>query len=317
MNNDRKSIDIALAVYNGARFLPEFLESLDRQSDQNWQLICRDDASQDNSLDILRDFQKNHPDGKVVIIPSNGENLGVINNFNSVLLKCGSPYILLADQDDIWLPEKIALMREQITLIEQEIGNKVPILVHSDSEIIDAGGKRISKSLHRHQKLHPAEKTNLKNLLVQNTVSGCTAIINQALSQKALPIPDKVKMHDWWLALTAVAAGRLEYLDKPLVKYRQHDENREGAFCYNPGYIFKTFINGLSPLKEKIRTGQHQAKLFFDRFEKELSEADRKIVEAYSSLPSKGFLASRFIAAKYKFHKSGICRTAGFYLALK
>jgi hypothetical protein len=73
------------------------------------------------------------------------------------------------------------------------------------------------------------ERNNFSNLVISNLVTGCTALINESLAEKALPIPESAIMHDWWLALVAAAFGKLVYLDIPLVRYRQHGSNTIGA----------------------------------------------------------------------------------------
>jgi hypothetical protein len=73
------------------------------------------------------------------------------------------------------------------------------------------------------------ERNSFPNLVISNLVTGCTALINEPLAEKALPIPEKAIMHDWWLALVATAFGKLVYLDIPLVHYRQHGNNTIGA----------------------------------------------------------------------------------------
>ena len=111
---------------------------------------------------------------------------------------------------------------------EADNDSTLPIIVHSDLEVVSEQNTVIAKSLISYQGLE-IERNSFPNLVISNLVTGCTALINEPLAEKALPIPEKAIMHDWWLALVASAFGKLVYLDIPLVHYRQHGNNTIGA----------------------------------------------------------------------------------------
>jgi len=136
----------------------------------------------------------------------------------------GADYIMLTDQDDVWLPNKI---HDQMALMEkmEKSNPETPILVHSDLEVVDESLKQIHPSLMRYQGIHHTDHHSLKTLLVQNFVTGCTCLANRALIELALPVPEGVMVHDWWLALCAAAAGQIGFLPEVTVQYRQHSDN--------------------------------------------------------------------------------------------
>ena len=112
--------------------------------------------------------------------------------------------------------------------LEQEGAYRIPALVHSDLEVVDREGKRLAASYIAYQGLQ-IQRDSLVNQVQSNLVTGCTAVINEELAIKVLPIPAPAIMHDWWMAIAAVAYGRRLFIDRPLVRYRQHDANAIGA----------------------------------------------------------------------------------------
>jgi glycosyltransferase involved in cell wall biosynthesis len=219
---------VLLATYNGAVFLPAQLESIFSQS-CGWELLVRDDGSTDGTKELLR--HKAASGASIRFIDDGQTRLGARGNFARLLEKAGemgADYCTLSDQDDVWLPSKLA---EQFTLmksLEQKFPCR-PILIHSDLEVVNQDLETIHTSFMHYQGIHHEEVVPLKVLLCQNFVTGSTVMINRPLLELALPVPQEALMHDWWLALCAAAFGKLEYCKKPLVRYRQHQNNVVGA----------------------------------------------------------------------------------------
>jgi glycosyltransferase involved in cell wall biosynthesis len=219
-----KSVDVLLATYNGARYLPEQLRSLEAQTIASWRLLVRDDGSTDETRAILAEFQARHP-GAVKILDDGAGRLGPAGNYGRLLENSTADYVLLCDQDDIWLPDKI----ERLLGLALEAGQPgMPLLVHSDLEVIDRDGRVIAPSFWRYQYINPAN-CGWPRLAVQNVVTGCACLFNAALRDAALPIPAEAIMHDWWLALVAAASGEIRWTETPTIRYRQHGTNDTGA----------------------------------------------------------------------------------------
>ena len=106
---DNPLVAILLCTFNGGRFLSEQLDSLEAQSHQNWLLIASDDGSTDQTLKILRQYQKKWPQGKLII--RSGPQKGVCQNFLSLACdpELQADYSAFCDQDDVWLPEKLSI----------------------------------------------------------------------------------------------------------------------------------------------------------------------------------------------------------------
>ncbi|MFA9439007.1 glycosyltransferase family 2 protein [Uliginosibacterium sp. sgz301328] len=218
-------IDILLATYNGGRYLSGQLASLEAQTHRDWHLFARDDGSSDDTSAILQAFAHRFP-LRVTILPTEAR-LGARGSFAALMAQAQADYIAFCDQDDIWLPHKLEHLFSAMRNLEGEAG-AVPALVHCDLELVDDALSPIAPSFWRYQGIDPA-RNDLARLLMENTVTGCATLINRALLELALPMPDAAQMHDHWLALIAAATGRIAYVDAALVRYRQHGKNVVGA----------------------------------------------------------------------------------------
>lgn len=219
---------ILLATYNGNAFLSEQLESILSQAD-GWELLVRDDDSSDGTQNLIHNrVAKGAP---IIFINDGKSQLGARGNFARLLEiagQKGAEYCTLSDQDDLWLPSKLTKQLKQMKFLEQKFPH-CPILLHTDLEVVNRNLESIHPSFMHYQGIRHEESNPLNVLLCQNFVTGSTAIINRALLDMALPIPEAALMHDWWLALCAAVFGRLEYNPQPTVKYRQHEHNVIGA----------------------------------------------------------------------------------------
>ena len=291
-------IDILLATYNGERFLKEQIDSIFSQSLQNFHLIIRDDGSTDNTLNIIHEAIKQHP-SKITLL-NTSSHLGVIRSFSELLLASKAPYAMLADQDDVWMQDKVFLTYEKMYLLEKAYGNNTPILVHSDLKIVDQHLKTISPSFCRYTHLKPIEGNHLNRLLVQNEITGCTVMINRPLIETATPISDSAVMHDWWLGLTAAAFGKVGFINKPLILYRQHGSNILGS---------KKF--GISSLRNRNQVLQKkwtQAQEFLRCYKSKLSKNQTSMLADYLAMKDSSFLKHNYLMFKHRFFKHGFLR---------
>lgn len=208
-------VSIAMATYNGEKFLREQLDSILSQSHSELEIIICDDRSSDSTAVILEEYAMRD---KRIKLFFNAKNLGLVKNFEKALSLCSGEYIALSDQDDIWEKEKISILL-------REIGNAS--LIHSDAFLIDGAGKVFARSYSRHSK--KILDKNLYSYVLGNNVTGCTALFSRKLLLCALPFPNHIFVHDWWLALCAYKHDGIVYCDKSLVRYRQHGGNQIGA----------------------------------------------------------------------------------------
>lgn len=219
-----KKVDIAMATYNGEQFIEEQIKSIQAQTYENWELYISDDGSKDNTINLIKKMMQDDPRIKLINTQRQG---GVINNFNTALMATTAEYILLCDQDDIWIEDRLDKLVRKI----QEVGvnQDVPKMVFTDLELVNEKGETTATSFYVVNKLNACENLEKNSLIWHSTVYGCTTIVNRQLLEKSLPIPEYAQMHDQWLALNAKQSNNLYYYDYQSLKYRQHANNVVGG----------------------------------------------------------------------------------------
>ncbi|WP_370030584.1 glycosyltransferase family 2 protein [Qipengyuania mesophila] len=212
-------VDIALATYNGEKYLRPFLDSIIAQTYPSLRLVYSDDGSTDETLAVI-DAYSSKLEVKDATLNPGGD---ILRNFENAIGATSASYVALADQDDVWRPEKISLLLEHMLELEDNCGSNTPIVVFSDLEIVDENLNTISQSFFSiNNRSCPAYR--FKDYVLGSHVPGCAFMINRALIDRALPFP-KVRIHDHWLMLIATLIGRVGYVGSPLIKYRQHSDN--------------------------------------------------------------------------------------------
>ena len=216
-------VTILLSTYNGEQFLSEQIKSIQEQTYRDWQLLIRDDGSTDGTRAVIEDFCRK--DDRIAFINrENPQNLGVIQSFHILLQYQDSDFYLFSDQDDVWLPDKIAMQLAEA----DKYDSSHPLLVYTDLKVVDQELQVVHESMIRTQSDHA--NTELVQELTENTVTGGVSMINRALAQLWTGKEEhELLMHDWYLGLLASAFGNLVYIDKPGELYRQHSNNVLGA----------------------------------------------------------------------------------------
>jgi hypothetical protein len=311
---DVRTIDVLLAVYNGGAFLPALLDSLLAQTEQDFRLLVGDDRSTDRTVAILQDYRGRFG-GRLELLPLTERTGTAKRNFARLADAAEAPYAMLCDQDDVWLPHKIAMTLQRAREAEAVCGADTPILVHTDLTVVDDRLNVLHPSFWRFQFIKP-ERSALNRLLLQNVVTGCTVLVNRALLSRARPIPDAAIMHDWWFALVASAMGRIEVLNQPTILYRQHGGNDTGAKRWSIARVVQhaaTFSTGMRVSLEQV---QEQAAEFLRRFGEDLAPENRATVSALATMPSANGLQRRWRLARYGLWKIGVLRNFGLLLRI-
>lgn len=226
--------DIILCTYNGAPFISKQLESFLIQDIKPNKVIISDDGSSDDTLSIISNFfnQKNFTNYEII----SGPKKGVVNNFFFALKYAESDYIFLSDQDDIWHKEKIS----EFAKIAHHTDK--PNLIFSDAILIDENANEIAPSFFQYQGL-TAKCLDDDSILFKNCVQGAACAINKPLRDlvlQSLKVIDvnNLYMHDWWIALLAKYYGGCQFIDKPLIYYRQHINNQVGTSNHKLRFLF-------------------------------------------------------------------------------
>lgn len=231
-SNEKRSPRIAplivMATYQGSKYIREQIESIQAQTYGDWRLLIRDDGSADGTREFIRSAARS--DLRINLIDDSRGRVGVKRNFSLLLERAlveGAEWIALCDQDDHWHSHKLERQLEIVAEFDMEPG--LPVLLHADAAVVDAGLGPLYPSLHRLMGLRHEAATPLATLLVQNFVTGCSCLVNRSLLQIALPVPEECVMYDWWLALCVSATGKLLFQPDSMLLYRQHAHNKLGA----------------------------------------------------------------------------------------
>lgn len=220
MKNEPR-LAIALGTYNGENYLRLQMDSFIRQSYKNWVLYVSDDGSKDKTRDIIKEYQRAHGVDKIILF--DGPCQGCTANYASLMTRADieEDYMMFADQDDIWLDDKVERAMNYLTHIDETR----PALYMAASIHIDKDGKIIGASEPRNR------PPSLQNALVQNIAGGNTYGLNKAARALMRTIGKvDVLYPDWWIYLAVLAAGGAVHYDaKPCMLYRQHATNMIGA----------------------------------------------------------------------------------------
>lgn len=258
-------IQILMSVYSGSRYIRTQLDSIAEQTITNKTLLIRDDGSTDDTIEIIKEYQRRYS----WISLYRGDNIGVQRSFLDLISHADeeADYVALADQDDLWFPDKL----EQAVKCMEQMDGKLPLLYCSDKEIVGKNLEPINVTVSR-----VVRKISFGNALVQNICTGCTAVMNQNLVQLVkgcLPVnPESIIMHDWWLYLTASCFGEVYYDTNTYIKYRQHGGNTSGAMLNRRSLLKYRLEQLMKPRGEIYR----QAACFRESYKKKLEGTAKK-----------------------------------------
>ena len=316
-----KKVIVLLSTYNGEKYVREQLESILHQTYTNLKILVRDDGSTDNTCNILNEYEQQ---GKIDII--RGTNVGFAQSFFELIDKVEDvDYYAFADQDDVWLPDKVekTLARMQADEAAFRVAGEThaSILVHCDSRIVDRALREIAPSFVAYQKMTPS-RAKLQQLLVQNNVVGGALMMNRALAERITEIPAHCVMHDQWIALVASAFGHIDFVPESLYLYRQHGDNVLGAGKGSRIMeILGRFGIGRKDGKTKAEMDAHsqsvyremflQAESFRRCFDAELSTKQKHLLDEFTAIPKRSRLGKICTILRYGFTYNLFHRTVG------
>ena len=222
METAKPLISILMAVYEPRMdWLKEQLDSLNSQTYPNLRLYICDDCSPTVPFDEISKMVSECITAFPYTIERNDVNLGSNGTFERLTMEAEGKYFAYCDQDDIWLPEKLAVLQNAI----EKSG---ALLVCSDMYIIDGDGNRVAESITKVRRHHVFRSgTGLApDMLISDFVTGCTMMIRSEVAKAAIPFcPDMV--HDHFLALCAAAEGEILSLPDNQMRCQLHN-------CFRP-----------------------------------------------------------------------------------
>lgn len=224
-------ISVAMCTYNGAQYIVEQLESMAAQTLLPAEIVVSDDGSTDGTIALLKQtwerLSEHSSELRTVklTVLSNKSSLGVTKNFEQAIAATTSPYIFLADQDDLWFPQRLEVETAQL---KAGAG-----FVFGDAQLVNSSGEPLGHSLFEALSLSSAERAGIVShpvdvLIKRNIVTGATAAFSRSVFDKAAPFPAGW-VHDEWLAMVAALSGERFAATESLIGYRQHDSNQIGV----------------------------------------------------------------------------------------
>ena len=217
---------VAMCTYNGARFLPAQLESIATQSRLPDELVVCDDRSTDETVEIIKTFARRT--SLAVRLEINENNLGTTKNFEKAIGLCRGDIIELADQDDVWHPQKLARIADVFQRSDDTVA------VCSDAKVIDEESRCLRERLWDSFFFNSDEQKRFANgqalnvLLKHPVVTGATMAFRQKFCGLLLPIP-RNQVHDYWISLLMAACGDFQAIPETLIQYRLHAGQQIGA----------------------------------------------------------------------------------------
>ncbi|MCI8327591.1 MAG: glycosyltransferase family 2 protein [Lachnospiraceae bacterium] len=223
-------ISVVVVTYNGEAYLTEQLTSILENLREQDEVIVSDDGSKDKTLEIIQNYTE--LDCRVRFVE--GPHQGVKKNVEYALRQCNGEYIFLADQDDIWMPDKI---KEVMEVFEKE---NCHLVIH-DARVIQ-GRERDDFVLPSFMEFRSAKAGIWKNI-IKNSYIGCCMAFRASLKERVIPIPPDIEMHDQWIGiLNDYYYGDSVFLKKPLILYRRHGENSSEMTRYGMGRMIRNRI---------------------------------------------------------------------------
>ncbi|MGN1299292.1 MAG: glycosyltransferase family 2 protein [Candidatus Scatovivens sp.] len=290
-----EKIDILMATYNGEKYIKKQIDSIISQTYSNFNLIISDDASSDNTLNILKEYEDKD---KRIKIFRQDKNLGVVSNFEFLLSKVKSEFFMFADQDDIWKENKIKL---SINKLKEEDAD----LVYTDLKVVDENLNEISNSYWKlkgfQNKVY--KYNNFESLYLNNYITGCTIVCKSKWIKEILPFPKSSEfiIHDYWLALIVSMNGKISYLKEPTIKYRQHNKNSIGSKRKS------NEINNFDEIRKLfIKVKKEHFEIFIEnnkKFSENYKKLNKKSLEYFKMLENKKYINFKKWNLFFKLYK--------------
>ncbi|WP_111640786.1 glycosyltransferase family 2 protein [Marinimicrobium alkaliphilum] len=280
-----------ICTYNGEAYIEAQLCSILQQSPPPIAIWVSDDGSTDKTEQIVTST------GRQSTVPIHwvrGPGQGIVKNVFSALRKTVADYVFLADQDDIWLENKVAIFSEEMYSAEDE-RTKFPHLIFSDAWVWHPQSEK-RKSFWMANNINPSNANMLSHTAFYNSVQGASSCVNRAMID-CIKDHDAIIMHDWWMALIAASFGSITHIDEPTMLYRQHRSNLVGSS--------KPRLKKLMAAKNNISRSARQLEAFRSHYLDKLSDDKRDFFTDFHKSVKKGGISRMSFISKHKIkHKT-------------
>ncbi len=218
---------VAMTTYRGGAYVVEQLESILTQTRAPDEVVVHDDASDDGTWERLTEYVATLD--APVRLHRNEVNVGLRRNVEAALQRCTGDVVVLADQDDLWQPDKLAVLMAAFE------SDPATTLWFSDAELVDASGTPTGRTAWDAVHFGPEEQARVRSgdvrrLVHGQTVTGATMAFRASVLDRALPLPDRLDgedhlfLHDGWIAVIAACLGHVAVEPRALTRYRQHPD---------------------------------------------------------------------------------------------
>jgi len=213
----RRNISVLLAAYRDDRYIAEQIASILPQLHDCDELLVSDDSPEGDLA--IKQAVLRFEDPRMQYL--RGPGLGTIKNVEFLLGRAGGDILVLCDQDDVWLPEKLARVRAHLP------SHEPAVLLH-DAKLTDAQLNITCESLFEQRNVSPSKGGGFWRNLIKNGFTGCCMALTKELLPYVLPFPAGIPMHDQWIGLRATRHGKVVLLKEPLILHRRHPAAQTG-----------------------------------------------------------------------------------------
>lgn len=220
LSDDNKiyMISVCIATYNGERFIRQQIESIVCQLNVDDEIIVSDDGSTDGTLDVISSM-----DDRRIRIIEGPKKKSLIPNFENALKAAKGDCIFLADQDDVWKPNKVEVCMKWLQKYD---------CVVTDAEVTDNNLNPIYPSLYA---IMQVRQSRIYNTIWKNGYTGCCMAFRRNILEASLPFPKDIPMHDIWIGNVAAYKYNVKFIPDKLISFRRHDDT---ASCNAKGSKF-------------------------------------------------------------------------------
>lgn len=237
-------ISVALAYYNGGKYIEKQLYSILGQLAVDDEVIISIDGATDGSMDLLE--QMAEKDERIRLIQGPGK--GVVRNFEHAITACSGDIIFLSDQDDLWKKDKVKKVMKAFE------NSQVDVILHNaelmdGDDVIQCGATMFD---------YRSSRTGILKNFIKNSYVGCCMAFRCELKEVILPIPEDMYMHDYWIGTVGEKMGGTGLLKECLIQYRRHEDNVTDMTHGSLSFMIKkrlSILKCLGILRKRVNGG--------------------------------------------------------------
>lgn len=234
---NKKRVSIAMATYNGEKYLKEQIDSILLNMSDNDELVISDDGSNDKTAQIIQNYAEK--DNRIKFLY--GPKMGIKQNFANAIKHSSGKYIFLSDQDDVWAGNKIE------KVLDVFVTTKCTCILHN-AEIVNENLIPWDQTFFEFR----GSKLGYIRNIIKNSYIGCCMAFDALLKDTILPIPNTIEMHDQWIGLLSEKIGRNFLMNDCLIKYRRHDNNFSEMLHHSVATMLSNRYNIILELRNRL-----------------------------------------------------------------